>query len=88
LDNGLASPTHTHTHDYYSIVISGTVTNPFEGEEDPPEMGPGDAWCVPGGAVHRIACVSEEPCLFHTHGDALWDLQLVGKPDDAPGEGG
>lgn len=88
MDNGLASPTHTHTHDYYSIVISGTVTNPFEGEDHAPEMGPGDAWRVPGGAVHRIACVSEEPCLFHTHGDALWDLQLVGKPADAPGEGG
>lgn len=73
----LASPMHTHTHAYHGIVISGTVQNPFEGEEDPPEMGPGDYWYVPGGAPHVTACASAEPCLFYTHSDHAWDIQVT-----------
>ena len=72
-----ASPMHTHTHAYHGVVISGTVSNPFEGEENPPEMGPGDYRYVPGGAPHVTACVGEEPCLFYTHSDDAWDIQVT-----------
>lgn len=74
---GLASPLHTHSNAYHGVVIQGTVTNPYAGETDPPEMGPGTYWFVPAGAVHATACVSEVPCLFYTHGDALWDITVV-----------
>lgn len=79
-DPGVESPPHTHTHPYHGIVIQGTVTNPYRGEADPPRMAPGTYWYVPGGAEHVTACVSEEPCLFYTHGDELWDLNVVEWP--------
>ena len=82
----LVSPLHTHTHAYHGVVIRGTVINPYEGEEDPPEMGPGDYWYVPGGVAHKTGCVSEEPCLFYTHGDELWDIQLVEEEGAPPAE--
>lgn len=74
---GLESPPHTHTHAYHGVVISGTVTNPYKGEADPPRMGSGDYWYVPGGVEHVTACVSEEPCLFWTYGDDAWDIAIV-----------
>jgi quercetin dioxygenase-like cupin family protein len=72
---GFASDVHTHTHEYHGVVISGTITNPYPGEETPPRMGPGTYFFVPAGAPHTTTCVSEEPCLFYTHGDHLWDIQ-------------
>lgn len=74
---GIASPPHAHTHAYWAVVIQGTVTNPFKGEEDPPEMGPGDSWHVPAGVEHITACVSEEPCLAYAHMNDLWDITVV-----------
>lgn len=74
---GMIAPMHTHTHAYHGVVVQGTVTNPYEGEDPPVEMGPGTYWYVPGGVAHKTGCVSEEPCLFYTHGDALWDIQLL-----------
>jgi quercetin dioxygenase-like cupin family protein len=71
------SPLHTHTQPYHGVVIQGTVINPYAGEEEPRRMGPGTYWHVPAGAVHATGCVSEEPCLFYTHGDALWDIEIV-----------
>lgn len=79
-DPGLASPVHTHTHAYHGVVVSGTVSNPYPGEESPPEMGPGEYWFVPAGAAHVTSCVSTEPCLFYTHSDAAWDIELVEGP--------
>lgn len=32
---------------------------------------------MPAGSVHKTGCVSEEPCLFYTHGDEKWDIQVV-----------
>ncbi len=40
-------------------------------------MGPGDYWYVPGGMAHGNVCVSDEPCVFFTYGDALWDVEMV-----------
>lgn len=74
---GASVPLHTHTHAYRGVVLQGRLTNPYADEHEPPVMGPGDTWRVPGGVPHRNACVSDEPCLFYTHGDAAWDLAVV-----------
>lgn len=79
-DPGFVSPVHTHTHAYHGVVVSGTVSNPYPGEESPPEMGPGDYWFVPGGAAHVTSCLSAEPCLIYTHSDAAWDIEVVEGP--------
>ncbi len=76
-DSGSAVPLHTHTHAYRGVMVTGRLMNPYVGEDDPPVLGPGDAWYVPGGVPHSNTCVSEEPCLFYTYGDTAWDVQIV-----------
>ncbi len=71
---GAASPLHTHSGAYHGIVISGRMTNPFRGEAQPPEMGPGSYWYVPAGVAHITACVSKEPCTFYFHANGAFDF--------------
>ena len=54
----LAAPAHSHDHYEETIYgISGTLTWTVNG--NPVEVGPGQALCIPRGAVHR----------FDNHGD-------------------
>lgn len=78
---GVISPLHTHGHPYTAVVIAGTVVNPYPGEENPPKMGPGDAWSTPAGMAHTTGCVSAEPCLVYAHMDTLWDIEIVAEPE-------
>lgn len=77
IDPGVETPMHTHPLPYHGVVISGRITNPYAGEAAPAEMGPGHYWYVPGGEAHTTGCASEEPCLFYTHADGAWDLEVL-----------
>lgn len=68
------TPFHTHTAAYHGVVVAGTMTNPFEGEANPPAMGPGSYWYVSAGSVHATACVSDTPCQFYFHADSGFDF--------------
>ena len=69
-----ASPPHTHSGAYHAVVLSGTMTNPFGDEENPPEMTRGSYWYVPGGVEHVTACISAERCLFYFHAEEAFDF--------------
>lgn len=71
---GFETPDHIHSHGYRAVVLEGQMTNPFEGEENPPVMGPGSFWSVAAGEAHTTACVSEEPCTFLMWGDQAFDF--------------
>lgn len=71
---GFVTPDHTHSHGYQAVVLEGQMTNPFEGEENPPVMGPGSYWAVAAGEAHTTACVSEEACVFLMWGDQPFDF--------------
>ena len=71
---GFETPDHTHSHGYRAVVLEGQMTNPFEGEENPPVMGPGSFWSVAAGEAHTTACVSAEPCTFLMWGDQDFDF--------------
>ena len=71
------TPFHTHSGAYHGIVVKGVMTNPFEGETDPPKMSPGSYWYVPAEAVHATACVSETPCEFYFHAETGFDFHPV-----------
>ncbi len=71
------TPLHTHTAAYHGVVIKGVMTNPFKGEANPPRMPPGSYWYVPAEAVHKTACVSNEPCEFYFHADSAFDFKPV-----------
>ncbi|MBT5779477.1 MAG: DUF4437 domain-containing protein [Rhodospirillaceae bacterium] len=68
------TPFHTHSGAYHGVVIKGAMTNPFEGENNPPVMNPGSYWFVPANSVHATACVSAEPCQFYFHAAGNFDF--------------
>jgi len=72
-----STPEHTHRHAYEAIVISGEMINPFDGDDNPPLMGPGSFWSVAAGAKHATACVSEEPCEFFMFASQGFDFTLA-----------
>ncbi|MCP4315063.1 MAG: DUF4437 domain-containing protein [Hyphomicrobiales bacterium] len=71
------TPVHTHTGAYHGIVVKGVMTNPLEGEENPPTMTPGSYWYVPAGMAHATACVSDTPCEFYFHAAGPFDFTPV-----------
>jgi len=71
---GFETPVHIHSHGYRAVVLSGQMTNPFEGEENPPVMEPGSYWSVAAGDKHTTACVSDTPCEFLMWGDSDFDF--------------
>lgn len=71
---GFETPAHIHSHGYRAVVLEGEMTNPFDGEENPPVMGPGSYWAVAAGDLHTTACVSEEACVFLMWGDEDFDF--------------
>ncbi len=71
------SPLHIHNQTYYAVVIQGQMTNPFDSEENPTILNPGDYWYVPAGAEHTTACISDEECLFYFHSGGAFDFIVV-----------
>lgn len=71
------TPMHVHSHSYRAVVISGVMTNPFEGEENPPVMNPGSFWSVAANAKHSTACISDTPCEFFMFADEGFDFTPV-----------
>lgn len=68
------TPVHTHSHGYQAIVLKGEMTNPFNGEVNPPVMEPGSFWSVAANDSHTTACVSDTPCEFLMWGDRNFDF--------------
>lgn len=72
----MAVPVHRHTNAYHGVVVQGEFTNPYPGQQAV-VMRPGDYWRVPAGMAHSNECVSDDPCLIFTYGDAPWDVEMV-----------
>ena len=71
------TPVHIHSGAYHGVVIKGTMTNPFEGETNAPELSPGSYWYVPANMHHTTACVSNTPCGFYFHADKSFDFTPI-----------
>ena len=62
---GYVTLPHTHTEDYYAVVISGVVTNyQPEKNEDQTPLSAGSYWFQRAGEVHVTRCLSDDGCLF------------------------
>lgn len=60
---GFKSPAHTHTEDYFAVVIEGVGSNhPVDAEAVP--LPKGSYWFQRGEEVHVTECLSETDCLF------------------------
>lgn len=71
---GFETPLHTHSASYRAIVVRGVMTNPFDGEAEPPMLTPRSYWEVEAGVPHTNACISAEPCEFFMYSDAAFDF--------------
>lgn len=76
---GYSSPSHTHTNDYYAVVVQGVAANHAPGARDVP-LPVGSYWFQKGEEAHVTKCLSKTDCLFF--------LVQPGKFDYAPAEQG
>lgn len=73
---GATSPEHVHSGEYYGVVISGTVENPFN-DDAGAALSSGGYWQVPADAEHITRCVSAEPCVFYFHARSAFDFDPI-----------
>lgn len=71
---GAASPSHTHSAEYYGVVVSGDLANPFNLAADSPRLETGGFWSVPADSVHVTECAAAAECLFYFHSRAAFDF--------------
>lgn len=60
---GFKAPVHSHTYDYFAVVLKGKMLNYLEGQRDTAvELPTGSYWFQAGGVRHVTECISKEPC--------------------------
>ena len=69
---GFVSPVHTHTGDYYGVVISGVGANGVPGSADVP-LPVGSYWFQKGGERHVTKCLSPNECIFFINQSTKFD---------------
>ncbi len=75
---GFSSAVHTHTQDYYAVVIQGVGTNHAPGEKDVP-LPAGSYWFQKGEEAHVTKCLSKSDCLFFLVQPGKFDYVLTEK---------
>jgi beta-alanine degradation protein BauB len=73
MPGGFVSPAHTHSSDYWAVVISGIAANGPPGSTDVP-LPVGSYWYQKGGEVHVTKCLTPNECLFFISQQAPFDF--------------
>lgn len=71
---------HTHTADYYSVVIQGTVHDFAPGGDEGKGMIPGGHWFQAGRVAHDNHCASAIPCVIFIYSPEGYDYLPLAKP--------
>jgi hypothetical protein len=66
------SPHHTHTEDYFGVVVQGVGVNTQEGKSDV-ALPVGSYWLQKGKEKHVTKCVSDTDCLFFIYQPGPFD---------------
>jgi quercetin dioxygenase-like cupin family protein len=61
---GVQAPPHTHSGDYYAVVVSGRFRHYLQSESEHRELLPGATWFQRGDVVHQDRCVGPEDCIL------------------------
>ncbi len=69
---GFVSKVHTHTADYWGVVISGVAVNGTPGSADVP-LPVGSYWFQKGGENHVTKCISPNECIFFISQEKKFD---------------
>jgi quercetin dioxygenase-like cupin family protein len=77
---GITAPPHTHAHDYYAVVVSGSFRHYLQEQNEYEVLTPGCTWFQKGNVVHCDACVGDDDCIlsiFWPHG---FDVTFIEAP--------
>jgi len=69
---GFVSKVHTHTEDYWGVVISGVAANGKPGSPDV-TLPAGSYWFQKGGERHVTKCISASDCIFFISQNGKFD---------------
>jgi len=79
---GFRSVLHSHTGDYYAVVITGVMSN-YRPGQTPKHLGPGSYWFQKGGEAHITECFADD-CTVVLVQDVAFDAQILGKYEEPP----
>jgi hypothetical protein len=71
---GYVSPAHTHTEDYWAVVVSGVMVNKKPDGPDVP-LPTGSYYFQRGGESHVTKCTSAEGCVFFVSQNGKFDYR-------------
>jgi beta-alanine degradation protein BauB len=69
---GFVSPVHTHTEDYWGVVVAGVAANGLPGSKDVP-LPAGSYWFQKRGEAHVTKCLSPNECVFFISQNGKFD---------------
>ena len=69
---GFTSKVHTHTEDYWGVVIAGVAVNQKPGSADV-ALPVGSYWFQKGGERHVTKCISPLECIFFINQGGKFD---------------
>lgn len=75
MPTGFVSKVHTHTGDYWGVVISGVAVNGLPGSKDVP-LPVGSYWFQKGGEPHVTKCISPNECIFFISQNEKFDYVI------------
>lgn len=69
VSGGGGAPPHTHTHtsDYWAVMVSGIESEREKSRENPTSIPPGATWFQPAKAPHINKCMGPEACVFFVY---------------------
>ncbi len=74
---GVKAPPHTHSGDYYAVVVSGRFRHYLESEDECKILTPGAMWFQRGDVVHQDACIGDEDCILNVFWPRGFDVHFV-----------
>lgn len=80
---GFVSPLHTHTENYWGVVISGVAVNGKPGGADV-QLPVGSYWFQKAGEPHVTKCISPNECIFFISQSGKFDYVPSAKHGAAP----
>ena len=74
---GKKAPPHTHSGDYYAVVVSGKFRHFLESDNEYELLTAGSTWFQRGGVVHQDECVGPEDGILSIFWPRGFDVEFV-----------
>jgi quercetin dioxygenase-like cupin family protein len=74
---GVQAPPHTHSGDYYAVVVSGRFQHFLESADECKVLTAGSTWFQKGNVVHQDKCLGPEDCILSIFWPKGFDVEFV-----------